>query len=72
LKDTVEGPVRPVFIRRQTIAFHCPKSIITVRSLNFIEQFAAWKRHGGDLWSLDDAISVLEEESLKETNNEED
>jgi hypothetical protein len=76
LKDTVEGPVRPVFIRRQTIAFHCPKSIITARSLNFIEQFAAWRRHGGDLWSLDaksaDAICVLEEESLKETNNEED
>jgi hypothetical protein len=76
LKETDDGPARPIFVRRQTAAFRCPKSIITARSLTFVELFIAWKRFGGDLWSYDaksaDAIRVLEEESLKETNNEED
>ena len=70
-----EGPARPVFARGKTVAFHCPKSIITAQSLSFIEQFVYWKRCGGDLWSLDaksaDAILVLQEESVKENKNEE-
>jgi hypothetical protein len=70
-----EGPAHPVFTRRQTVAFRCPKSIITAQSLKFIEQFLYWRRCGGDLWSLDaksvDAILALHDESLKETKNEE-
>jgi len=76
LKEIDEGPARPIFVRRQTVAFRCPKSIITAQSFTFVEQFAAWKRFGGDLWSIDaksaDALGALEEESLKEMKNEED
>jgi len=70
-----EAAVRPVFARGKTIALRCPKSIITAKSLSFIECFVYWKRCGGDLWSLDaksaDAILALQEESAKEIKNEE-
>jgi hypothetical protein len=75
LEEKEEGPARPVFARRQTVAFQCPKSIITAQSLRLMEQFIYWKRGGGDLWSVDaksaDAILVLQEESEKENKNEE-
>jgi hypothetical protein len=67
---------RPVFVRRQTVALRCPKSIITAQSLGFIEQFLYWKQWGGDLWESDaksaDALLVLRKESEKETMNEEE
>jgi hypothetical protein len=70
-----DGPSRPVWARGQAVAFRCPKSIITAQSLSLIEQFLYWRRCGGDLWSLDaksaDAILMLQEESVKESNNEE-
>jgi hypothetical protein len=70
-----DEPVRLVWARGKTIAFRCPKSIITAQSLGFIEQFFYWKSGGGDLWSLDaksaDAILLLQEESVKESSNEE-
>jgi len=70
-----EGPAQPVWARRQTVAFCCPKSIITAQSLTFIEQFLYWRRCGGDVWSLDaksaDALLRLQEESEKENKNEE-
>jgi hypothetical protein len=73
MKD--DGPARPVWARGQTVAFRCPKSIITAQSLSLIEQFLYWRRCGGDLWSLDaksaDAILMLQEESVKENKNEE-
>lgn len=56
------------------MAYRCPKSIITVESSVFMEQFLYWKRCGGDLWSFDaktaDAMLLLEDESLKEKQNE--
>jgi hypothetical protein len=64
-----------VWARGKTVAFRCPKSIITAQSLGFIDQFFYWKSCGGDLWSLDaksaDAILLLQEEYAKEKNNEE-
>jgi hypothetical protein len=67
-------PLRPVWVRGKTVAFHCPKSIITAQSLGFIEQFLYWKRCGGDLWLLDaktaDAVLLLQEESEKKNKNE--
>jgi hypothetical protein len=75
LEEKEEDPARPVFARGRTVAFRCPKSIITAQSLSFIEQFLYWKRCGGDLWSLNaksaDAILALQEESVKEGKNEE-
>jgi hypothetical protein len=70
-----DEPARLVWARGKTMAFRCPKSIITAESLGFIEQFFYWKSCGGDLWSLDaksaDAILALQEESVKESENEE-
>jgi hypothetical protein len=70
-----EVPARPVFVRGGAVAFRCPKSIVTAQSLGFIELFAYWKRGGGDLWPLDaksaDALLALQEESVKESKNEE-
>ncbi len=64
-----------MWARGKTLAFHCPKSIVTAQSLSFIEQFFYWRNCGGDLWSLDaksaDALLVLQQESVKEKNNEE-
>jgi hypothetical protein len=64
-----------VWARGKIVAFHCPKSIITAESLAFIEQFFYWRSCGGDLWSLDaksaDAMLVLQEETVKESNHEE-
>jgi hypothetical protein len=75
LAENEEVPARPVFVRGRTVAFRCPKSIVTAQSLGFIELFAYWRRCGGDLWSLDaksaDALLALQEESLKESKNEE-
>jgi hypothetical protein len=75
LKANEQAPGRPVFARRRTVSFQCPKSIITAQSLTFIEQFLYWKRCGGDLWSLNaksaDAILALQEESAKENEDEE-
>ena len=74
LKDTDEFSATPVWVRGKTVAFRCPKSIITGQSLTFIEQFFYWKRCGGDLWALDakcaDALMVLQEESQKEKDYE--
>lgn len=65
----------PVFVRKKTVAFRCPKSVITAQSASFVEKFFYWKRCGGDLWALDakcaDALLLLEEESVKENNHEE-
>lgn len=62
-------------MRGKTLAFRCPKSIITPQSLGFIEQFFYWKSCGGDLWSLDaksaDAVLLLQEEYAEEKKNEE-
>ena len=73
--DFKDEPARLVWARRTTMAFRCPKSIITAESLGFIEEFFYWKNCGGDLWSSDaksaDAILVLQEESVKEIENEE-
>ncbi len=62
---------RVVWARRDLIAFHCPKSIITAQSLSFLEQFRIWKAFGGGIpWSIEakagEAILVLEEASQKE------
>lgn len=72
--DQEQSQARPVWVRGKTLAFCCPKSIITSQSFSFIEQFLYWKRCGGDLWLLDakavDAILLLEDESEKENRNE--
>jgi hypothetical protein len=64
-----------VWAHGKTLAFRCPKSIVTAQSLNFVEQFLYWRGCGGDLWSLDaksaDAILLLQEELEKEKKNEE-
>jgi hypothetical protein len=66
---------QPVWVRGEALAFRCPKSIVTAQSLHFIEQFLFWKRGGGDLWSLEaksaDALLVLQDASVKESQNEE-
>jgi CYTH domain-containing protein len=65
----------PVWARGKTVAFHCPKSVITAQSQAFIEKFLYWKRCGGDLWALDaksaDASLALQEEIELEKNDEE-
>jgi hypothetical protein len=75
LRNQTESNVKPVWVKGKTIAFHCPKSIITPRSLSLIELFVVWKRCGGDLWSMDvksaEALLLLEEESQKRNENEE-
>jgi hypothetical protein len=72
IKD--DQPARPVWARRQVVAFRCPKSIITAQSRKFIEQFGYWKGCGGDLWSFDaktaDALLALEEQIAMENKNE--
>ena len=63
-----------MFVRGRTVSFHCPKSIISARSLGFLEQFLYWKRCGGDLRLFEaktaDALLALEEEFVKEKQNE--
>ena len=68
-------PSLPAWARGKTVAFHCPKSIVTAQSQTFIEKFLYWKRCGGDLWALDaksaDALLALQEEIELEENDEE-
>jgi hypothetical protein len=64
----------PVWARGSAVAFRCPKSIVTARSISFIEQFLYWRKVGGDVWAFDakvaDAILALQEETAKENENE--
>jgi hypothetical protein len=55
-------------------SIECPKSLISPRSLQFLEQYAAWKQFGGiNVLDLDaktaDAFSVLERAWQEETKN---
>jgi hypothetical protein len=76
LKGTENQAATPVWVRGKTIAFRCPKSIITAQSLTFLEQFLYWRRCSGNLWELDaktaDALMALQEESEKENHHEEE
>lgn len=54
---------------------NCPKSLITARSLAWIEEFLTWKAFGGGvLWSMPaktaEALLVLEQAWRKERENE--
>jgi hypothetical protein len=69
-----EESALPVWACGSTMAFRCPKSIITARSISFIEQFLYWRQVGGDVWEFDakvaDAMLLLQEETAKENENE--
>ncbi len=54
-----------MWAREGVIALQCPKSIITGRSLHFLEQFRVWKEFGGGTpWGMEakaaEAILMLE------------
>ncbi len=56
---------KAVWARRDVFSSQCPKSVITERSLYFLEQFWTWKQFGGGTpWGLEaktaDAVLVLE------------
>jgi hypothetical protein len=57
---------RAVWARERVLTFQCPKSIITAKSLSFIEQYQVWKELGGiNALEIDakaaDALMVLEQ-----------
>ncbi len=61
----------PVWIRRNIQTDTCPKSLVTAQSINFLEEFAAWR--GGlmtDVNSLSsrqiEAFQLLENEVAEE------
>lgn len=64
-EDSTVGS-RAVWARGPIVLRRCPKSVITVQSLYYIEQFKNWKQLGGDVWQLDaksaDALLLLERE----------
>lgn len=54
-----------VWTRAGIVTGHCPKSLITAQSLEWLEMFFAWKALGGGVpWSMHaksvDALLVLE------------
>lgn len=67
-----EGPA-VVWARGVVISARCPKSIITARSVLFLEQFRWWKELGGDVWSMEaknaEALLLLEREWRTEMQN---
>ena len=63
-----------MWARRGVSSLQCPKSVITAKSLYFLEQFRWWKQLGGwDPASMDaktaDAIGVLEQALSEENEN---
>ncbi|MBM3725500.1 MAG: hypothetical protein FJW40_08760 [Acidobacteria bacterium] len=69
-----ERPRPPVWVRRRVSSDECPKSLITGRSMAWMELFWFWKTFGGvDLMSLAardvDALIVLETEWRKEAHD---
>ena len=62
-----------VWARGAVVSARCPKSIITARSLLFLEQFRWWKEVGGDIWSMEaknaEALVLLEREWQTEMQN---
>jgi hypothetical protein len=62
-----------VWARGAVVSVRCPKSIITARSLLFLEQFRWWKELGGDVWSMEaknaEALVLLEREWQMEMQN---
>ena len=62
-----------VWSRKRVIATQCPKSLVTVESLAWIDEFHAWKLCGGGdyrTWSARqwDAFSILEQALAAERN----
>lgn len=62
-----------VWARGAAISARCPKSIITARSLLYLEQYRWWKELGGDVWSMEaknaEALALLEQEWRTEMQN---
>jgi uncharacterized protein (DUF2249 family) len=62
-----------VWARGDVVSAHCPKSIITARSLLYLEQFRWWKELGGDVWSMEaknaEALVLLKREWRMEMQN---
>jgi hypothetical protein len=67
-----EGPA-VVWARGAVVSERCPKSIITAKSILFLEQFRWWKELGGDVWSMEaksaEALLLLEREWRTEMEN---
>lgn len=65
-----------MWARKKVLCTECPKSTITAQSLSWVEQYALWKRLGGDVLSMNartaDAFVMLDqawgEEADSETN----
>jgi len=57
----------------EVVSERCPKSIITAKSVLFLEQFRWWKELGGDIWSMEaknaEALLLLEREWRTEMEN---
>ena len=67
LPEDRRGERRLVWARGRTAAEECPKSLVTPRSLQWVEMFLTWKfSGGGELWDWAardaDAFLVLERE----------
>jgi hypothetical protein len=65
---------RPVWARMGVVSMACPKSIITVQSLELLERFSYWKSAGGgslmnEHAKVADAIVFLNEQWLEEQDN---
>lgn len=65
-----------MWTRNGVFTTQCPKSIITVKSMHFLEKFRYWKEAGGgSLFELDakeaDAVLVLEKAWQVERENAE-
>lgn len=62
-----------VWARGVVVSSRCPKSIITARSVLFLEQFRWWKELGGNVWAMEaknaEALLLLEQEWRTEMQN---
>lgn len=61
-------------MRGQVVSMACPKSIITVRSLDLLERFMYWKSAGGGSLldedaTVADAMLLLNEHWMEEQKN---
>jgi len=69
--DAVEK--RAVWARESVVSYKCPKSIITAKSIEYLEQFQLWKQFGGGTpWMTEaktaDAILLVEQQWQMEAN----
>jgi len=64
---------RPVWARKETASFACPKSVISSQSLEMLERFSYWKICGGSLMDEEakvaDSILFLNEQWVKEQHD---